>query len=133
MRSAIQLSQNPDTLIGRLSLTVDFQKEAGTHYGGMSDRGRPGTSRARMAFAHTDPRQWAQWTGLKLDEGPAGSLQPGDHLILSKLGMRIRIRVLGASPLQRFDVHVQLPLGIVNEERIQLTVLGPEACRVTFN
>lgn len=80
-----------------------------------------------------DPRQLAQWSGAKLDEGPQRPVRAGDRFILKKRGMRIRFLVVDAQPLQHLNLDVQLPLGIVNHELVQLTVLRTAACRVTFN
>ena len=80
-----------------------------------------------------DPRQLAQWSGAKLDEGPQRPVREGDRFILRKRGRRIRCQVLDAKPLQQLSLDVQLPLGIVNHELVQLTVLRTAACRVTFN
>jgi uncharacterized protein YndB with AHSA1/START domain len=80
-----------------------------------------------------DPRQLAQWSRAKLDEGPRRPVRAGDHFILSKGGMRIGFQVLDANPLQHLTMDVRLPFGIVNHERVQLTVLSTTTCRVTFN
>jgi len=80
-----------------------------------------------------DPRQLAQWSGAKLDEGPQRSVRAGDRFVLRKRGMRIHFQVLDANPLQHLNLYVNLPLGIVNHEQVQITVLRTAACRVTFN
>jgi uncharacterized protein YndB with AHSA1/START domain len=80
-----------------------------------------------------DPRQLAQWSGAELDQGPQRPVRAGDRFILRKRGMRIRFQVLDANPLQHLNLDVQLPLGVVNHEQIQITVLRSAACRVTFN
>ena len=81
----------------------------------------------------TDPRQFAQWSGTKLDEGPAPPVRAGDSFILRKRGMRVRIQVLDASPLQHLTLDVHLPFGIVNHEQVRLTELSATTCRITFN
>jgi uncharacterized protein YndB with AHSA1/START domain len=80
-----------------------------------------------------DPRQLAQWSGATLDEGPQGLVRAGDRFVLRKRGMRVHFQVLDANPLQHLDLCVHLPLGVVNHEQVQLTVLRTAACRVTFN
>jgi len=80
-----------------------------------------------------DPRQLPQWSGAKLDAGPQRPVRAGDRFILRKRGMRVRFQVLEANPLQHLNLYVHLPLGIVNKEQVQLTVLSTAACRVTFN
>jgi uncharacterized protein YndB with AHSA1/START domain len=81
----------------------------------------------------TDPRQLAQWSGAKLDEGPERPVRAGDRFILSKRGMRVGFQVLDANPPQHLNLYIHLPCGIVNHEQVQLTVLSATACRVTFN
>ena len=81
----------------------------------------------------TDPRQLAQWSRAKLDEGPQPPVRAGDHFILRKRGMRIGFQVVDANPLKHLTLHVRLPFGIVIHEKVQLTVLSTTACRVTFN
>jgi uncharacterized protein YndB with AHSA1/START domain len=81
----------------------------------------------------TDPRQLAQWSRAKLDEGPDCLARAGDRFTLSKRGMRIDFQVLDADRLQRLVLDIHLPFGIVNHEQIELTVLSTTACRVTFN
>lgn len=81
----------------------------------------------------TDPRRFARWSDARLEEGPARPVSTGDHFVLKKRGMRIRIEVLSATPLQRLGLFIHLPFGIVNHEQVQLTQLSGTACRVTFN
>lgn len=81
----------------------------------------------------TDPRQLAQWSGAKLDEGPECPLRAGDRFILRKRRMRISFQVLDANALQHLRLYIRLPFGIVNHEQVQLTALSTTACRVTFN
>jgi hypothetical protein len=80
-----------------------------------------------------DPRQLAQWSRAKLDEGPQRPVRAGDHFILRKSGMRIGLQVVDANPFQHLTLDVHFPFGIVNHEQVQLTALGTTACRVTFN
>jgi uncharacterized protein YndB with AHSA1/START domain len=80
-----------------------------------------------------EPHQLACWLDAKLDDGPRSILRPGDCFTVRKRGMLIRFQVLDLAPLQYLDFHIQLPFGIVNDERMQFTTLSASACRVTFN
>ena len=80
-----------------------------------------------------DPRQLAQLSGAKLDEGPERQVRTGDRFILTKRGMRLGFQVLDANPPEHLTLDVYLPFGVVNHEQVQLTVLSNTACRVTFN
>lgn len=81
----------------------------------------------------TDPLQFAQWSSTKLDESPAPPMRAGDSFVLRKGGMRVRIKVLDARPLQHLTLEVHLPFGITNHEQVRLTELSATTCRVTFN
>lgn len=81
----------------------------------------------------TDPIQFAQWSGTKLDEAPASPVRAGDSFVVSKGGLRVRVQVMDASPVQHLTLDVHLPFGVVNHERVQLIELSASTCRVTFN
>ena len=81
----------------------------------------------------TDPRKLAQWTGLKLVEGPACLMSAGDHLVLGAFGLRITFDVLEMRPPREFTLDVGLPFGVTNHERVEITPIDAHSSRVTFN
>ena len=81
----------------------------------------------------TDPRKLAQWTGLKLVEGPACQMSAGDHLVLGAGGLRITFDVLDMRPPRALTLDVRLPFGVTNYEQIQITPIDAHSSRVTFN
>jgi uncharacterized protein YndB with AHSA1/START domain len=81
----------------------------------------------------TDPRKLAQWTGLKLVEGPACPMSAGDHLALGAFGLRIAFDVLDMRPPREIMLDVELPFGITNHEQIQITPIDAHSSRVTLN
>ena len=81
----------------------------------------------------TDPRELAQWTGLKVVEGPACPLRAGDHLVLGGFGLRITFDVLDMRPPREFRLDVRLPFGVTNHEQIEITPIDARSSRVTFN
>ena len=81
----------------------------------------------------TDPRKLAQWTGLKLVEGPARPLSAGDHVVLGFSRLRIRFDVLDVRPRLELTLDVRFPFGITNHERIQIAPIDAHASRVTYN
>jgi len=64
----------------------------------------------RIWLLLTDPRKLAQWTGLKVVEGPARPMSAGDHLVLGAFGLRIAFDVLDMRPPQELTLDVRLPL-----------------------
>ena len=81
----------------------------------------------------TDPRKLAQWTGLKLVEGPARPMSAGDHLALGFGVLRITFDVLDVRPPRELTLESRLPFGVTNHEQIQITPIDAHSSRVTFN
>jgi len=81
----------------------------------------------------TDARKLAQWTGLKLVEGPARSMSAGDHLALGFGVLRITFDVLDVHPPRELTLESRLPFGVTNREQIQITPIDAHSSRVTFN
>jgi|SRR6188768_976640 len=81
----------------------------------------------------TDPRKLARWTGLRLVEGPAGSMSAGDHLVLGAGPLRITFDVLDMRPPRELRLDVGFPFGITNHELIQITPIDAHSSRVTYN
>jgi uncharacterized protein YndB with AHSA1/START domain len=82
------------------------------------------------------PAELARWSGTKVLESPDRELRAGDRLVLGAgIGRRMNVtfHVLGAAPPQRFALDILLPLGVTNQEVIEITPLGEDTCRVTFN
>jgi uncharacterized protein YndB with AHSA1/START domain len=80
-----------------------------------------------------DPRKLAQWTGLRLVEGPAGSMSAGDRVVLGKGPLRITVDVFGMRPPRELTLDVGFPFGITNHERIQIAPIDARSSRVTYN
>jgi uncharacterized protein YndB with AHSA1/START domain len=81
----------------------------------------------------TDARKLAQWTGLKLVEGPARAMSAGDHLALGFGVLRITFDVLDMRPPRELVLDVRFPFGITNHERIEITPIDAHSSRVTYN
>ena len=81
----------------------------------------------------TDPRELAQWTGMKLVEGPAGPMREGDHVVLGAGPLRITFDVLDVRQQRELMLDVRFPFGITNHERIQITPIDAHSSCVTFN
>jgi uncharacterized protein YndB with AHSA1/START domain len=81
----------------------------------------------------TDPRKVAQWTGLRLVEGPACSMRVGDHLALGAGPLRITFDVLEMRPPRELTLDVVFPFGITNHELIQIAPIDAHSSRVTYN
>ena len=86
----------------------------------------------RIWLLLTDPRKLAQWTGLKLVDGPARTMSTGDHLALGAFGLRITFDVLDMRPPRELTLDVRLPFGVTNHEQIQITPIDAHSSRVTF-
>jgi len=80
-----------------------------------------------------DPRELMQWSGTRLLKGPARPLRSGDLLVLKAGLMHVSFEVLDAEPPQYLRLCIRLPFGIVNHEQVQITLVGSNTCRVTFN
>ena len=89
------------------------------------------------ARAHLDlltrPRKLAQWTGIKLVEGPARPMSVGDHLVLGFGVLRITFDVLDMRPPRELTLESRLPFGVTNHEQIQITPIDAHSSRVTYN
>ena len=84
----------------------------------------------------TTPTELARWTATTLIDAPDGSLGAGDRLVLGAGPghvMRVIFRVIDAVPPRRLALHIRLPLGVTNDEVIEIAAIGPGASRVTFN
>ena len=81
----------------------------------------------------TDPHKMAQWTGLKLVEGPARPMSAGDHLAFGFGVLRITFDVLDVRPPRELTLESRLPFGVTNHEQIQITPIDAHSSRVTFN
>lgn len=90
-------------------------------------------SAERIWHLLTNPRKLAQWTGLKLVEGPACSMSAGDHLVLGFGALRITFDVLDMCPPRELTLDVGLPFGVTNHEQTLITPLDAHSSRVTFN
>jgi uncharacterized protein YndB with AHSA1/START domain len=91
---------------------------------------------ARVWDALTLPREMEKWMGAMVLEGPDRALEAGDRLVLGvALGSRIKayFDIKEAERPNKFTLDIDLPLGIVNHEVIQISAVGPTQCRVTFN
>lgn len=84
----------------------------------------------------TTPGELARWSDTKLIEGPDRELRAGDRLVLGAgIGHRLKVifQVQEAVRSQRLAIHIRLPLGVTNDEVIQIAPIGADECRVTFN
>jgi uncharacterized protein YndB with AHSA1/START domain len=65
------------------------------------------------------PQGLAQWTGMRVIDGPDRELRAGDQLVLgARIApcMRVVFTVGGAVRPRRLDLHIRLPLGVTNDE-----------------
>ncbi len=82
----------------------------------------------------TQPEKLAEWSGVKLINGPTRPLEIGDRLVLGPgFGLRIIFEVLGMESPSQLTVDVRLPFGVINHEVIQVSSVEPGRCRVTYN
>jgi len=84
----------------------------------------------------TTPTELARWTDTTLIEAPDGALGAGDRLVLGAGPghvMRVIFRVVDAVAPRRVALHIRLPLGVTNDEVIEIAAIGAAASRVTFN
>jgi uncharacterized protein YndB with AHSA1/START domain len=84
----------------------------------------------------TTPGELARWSDTKVIEAPDRELCAGDRLVLGAgIGHRLKVFlcVQDAVRPRHVAIDVRLPLGVRNHEVIEMTALGPDACRVTFN
>jgi uncharacterized protein YndB with AHSA1/START domain len=82
------------------------------------------------------PRELAAWSGTTLVEGPEREVAPGDRIVLGA-GIANRLRVIfdvrEVVPPQRLSFHIRLPFGVTNDETIQISPVGANESRVTYN
>jgi len=84
----------------------------------------------------TTPTELARWTDTTLIEAPDGALGAGERLVLGAGPghvMRVIFRVVDAVAPRRLALHIRLPLGVTNDEVIEIAAIGAAASRVTFN
>ena len=80
----------------------------------------------------TDPRELAQWSGMKLIEAPARAVSTGDHLIFRAGMLHITFDVVDMQAPRQLTLDIALPLGVKNREQIQITPIDANSCRTTF-
>jgi hypothetical protein len=82
------------------------------------------------------PRELAAWSGTTLVEGPEQEVAPGDRIVLGAgIAHRLRVafHVREAVRPQRLSFHIHLPFGVTNDETIQISAIGTNGSRVTYN
>jgi hypothetical protein len=81
------------------------------------------------------PREVARWTGTKLVDAPNPTMRAGDVVVFQKgQGLNIVFKVIALEAPRRLTLDVELPLGVVNREVVEIAPIGDgERCRVTFN
>jgi hypothetical protein len=84
----------------------------------------------------TNPRELAGWSDTGLVEAPGREITAGDRLVLGA-GIAHRFRVVfhvrQAIRPRLLSIDIRLPLGVTNHETIDISPVGSDACRVTFN
>ena len=90
-------------------------------------------SAERIWHMPTDPRELAQWTGLKLVERPACPMNAGDHVVLGFVVLRITFDVLDTHPPRQLMLDSRLPFGVTNHEQVQIPTIDAHSSRVTYN
>src|SRR5262249_22152402 len=83
----------------------------------------------------TTPDELARWSDTTIVEAPHGTLDAGDRLVLGVgLGpwMRVVLTVQEALAPRRLTLRIRLPLGVVNDEVIEIVPLDDMSARVTF-
>ena len=82
------------------------------------------------------PRELTRWSDTTVIDAPDRELRGGDRLVLGAgLGYRLKVifHVREAARPRELALDIRLPFGVTNDEVIQITPLGENACRVTFN
>lgn len=82
------------------------------------------------------PKELARWSDTKVLDAPDREMRAGDRLVLGAgIGhhMKVSFLVQDAVRPHRLAVQIRLPLGVTNNEVLQITPIRPDACRVTFN
>jgi hypothetical protein len=83
----------------------------------------------------TEPPLLDRWLDARQVRGPRRTLQQGDELVFTTgPGHLFGVRwVVGSpKPPRELPLHIELPLGLVNEEVIHITPIAERRCRVTF-
>src|SRR5262245_52060636 len=84
----------------------------------------------------TNPRELAGWSDTTLIEAPEREITAADRLVLGA-GMAHRLRVVfhvrQAVRPRLLSIDIRLPFGVTNDETIEISPLGSDMCRVTFN
>jgi uncharacterized protein YndB with AHSA1/START domain len=84
----------------------------------------------------TNPRELADWSDTTLIEAPEREITAGDRLVLGA-GLAHRFRVVfhvrQALRPRLLSIDIRLPFGVTNDETIDISPVGSDACRVTFN
>ena len=81
----------------------------------------------------TDARELTDWSGAKLIEGPMRLASVGDRLVVRAGIFHITFDVLDMQAPQQLTLNIGLPFGVRNHERIEITPIDANSCRVTFN
>lgn len=84
----------------------------------------------------TTARELARWSDTRVIDAPARELRSGDRLVLGAGFLhlaRVVFHVQDVVRFRRLALRIQLPLGVTNDEVIEISPAGDDACRVTFN
>jgi uncharacterized protein YndB with AHSA1/START domain len=84
----------------------------------------------------TNPRELAGWSATALVEAPEREITAGDRLVLGAgIAHRFRVvfRVREAVRPRLLSIDIRLPFGVTNDETIDISPVGSDACRVAFN
>jgi uncharacterized protein YndB with AHSA1/START domain len=84
----------------------------------------------------TTPKQLERWVDAKVIDAPDRELRAGDRLVLGAgVGHRFKVRFLVQDAVRphRVALHIRLPLGVTNDELIEITPIDADTSRVTFN
>lgn len=82
------------------------------------------------------PNLLAQWSDTRIIQAPHREITTGDRLVLGVgVGRRLKVRFLVKEVLRprRLALQIGLPIGVTNHEVIEISAIGSETCRVTFN
>jgi hypothetical protein len=82
------------------------------------------------------PRELAGWSKTKIIEAPDRELRAGDRLVLGTgIGRRMRVvfEVERTLRPRQLALTIRLPLGVTNNEVIDVAPIAEDACRVTLN
>jgi uncharacterized protein YndB with AHSA1/START domain len=82
------------------------------------------------------PRELARWSDTRVVDAPDREVRHGDRFVLGAgIGhlLSVTFHVRDAVRPRTLAIDIRLPLGVMNAEVIQITPVGPAACRVAFN